>query len=157
MVGAHYAARMASPRKGRFALYWCTTPDGDEDWFVVASTAALARRFFADYEGYSRGGAHAARVMRLPDELQQEHGWKDGPQGRLWKDSGWPSDALLVSCGGEVAPQPRDHLRKIMGVVSKDVRFGDRVFRSGDHVENLDRTRGIKTARLSVFPGGRNK
>jgi hypothetical protein len=148
---------VASARKKTFALYWCTTPDGDEDWFVVASSAAEARRFHEAAEGYLRGEAEAERIRRLPANLLRARDWKDGPQGPVRKGACWPSDELLVACGGEVAPQPRDHLREIMGIVSKDVRFGDRVFRSGDHVENLDRTRGIKTARLSVFPGGRNK
>jgi hypothetical protein len=42
-----------------------------------------------------------------------------------------------------------------MGVVCKDVRFGQRVFRAGDFVTNLDRAHGIKEPRLSVFKGGR--
>lgn len=40
-------------------MYWCTTPDSDEDCFVVAESAAVARRFHEDAEGYGRGEAHA--------------------------------------------------------------------------------------------------
>ena len=49
-------------RPKRFALYWCTTPDGDEDWFVVAESAATARRFHENAEGYDRGEADAERI-----------------------------------------------------------------------------------------------
>jgi hypothetical protein len=48
---------------------------------------------------------------------------------------------------------PRTGQRGAMGVVCKDVRFGERVFRAGDVVTNADRARGIKEPRLSVFKG----
>jgi hypothetical protein len=139
----------------RFSLYWCTTPDGDEDWFVVASSAREARRFHEDAEGYDVGEARAERVAVLPAELHADGGWKDGPTGRVSRRAGWPSDGLIVACGGEIARQPRGGLRDTMGVVCKDVRFGERVFRAGDVVTNLDRSHGIKEPRLSVFKGGR--
>ena len=42
-----------------------------------------------------------------------------------------------------------------MGVVTKEVRFGARVFRAGDIIENVRRQKGIKEARLSTFKGGK--
>jgi hypothetical protein len=122
---------MAKPLKPsaarRFSLYWCTTPDGDEDWFVVASSAREARRFHEDAEGYEVGEARAERVVALPAELHADGGWKDGPSGGVTRRAGWPSDGLLVACGAEIARQPRSRgLRDTMGVVCKDVRFGER-------------------------------
>jgi hypothetical protein len=51
------------------------------------------------------------------------------------------------------AELPPTGLRGQMGVICKDVRFGDRVFRAGDVVTNADRARGIKEPRLSAFKG----
>jgi hypothetical protein len=45
------------------------TDDGDEDWFVVAASAASARRFHEAAEGYERGDACAERVVALPEAL----------------------------------------------------------------------------------------
>jgi hypothetical protein len=143
-----------TPRAKRFALYWCTTPDGEEDWFVVADSARSARRFHEGAEDYETGEASAERVVALPAELQTPEGWKDGPRGKVHPRAGWPSDEFLVACGGEIAPLPRTEHHAKMGVVCKDVRFGARVFRAGDIVSVRDRARGMKTARLSVFKGG---
>jgi hypothetical protein len=149
------ARRTSRPK--RFALYWCTTPDGEEDWFVVADSARSARRFHEGAEDYQTGEAHAERVVGLPAELQTPEGWRDGPGGKVDRRSGWPSDELLVACGGEIAPLPRTELHRKMDVVCKDVRFGDRVFRAGDIVTVRGRAQGIKEARLSVFKGGAPK
>jgi hypothetical protein len=83
--------------------------------------------------------------------LRVATGWRDGPEGTSCRGAGWPSDALLVACGGEIAKQPSDELREQMAVVTKDVRFGERVFRAGDIVTNMGCLRGRREARLSVF------
>jgi len=142
-------------RAKRFALYWCTTADGDEDWFVVAHSPREAKRFHEDVEGYERGDADAERVALLPPELQTGGGWKDAADGDVQRSAGWPSDQVLVACGGEIANQPRGGLREQAQVVCKDVRFGERVFRAGDIVSNVERSQGIREARLSMFKGGK--
>jgi hypothetical protein len=73
----------------RFALYWCTSPDGDEDWFVVVESAREACRFHEDGEGYDVGDADAERIMALPAELRVDGGWKDGAGARRasWRRS----------------------------------------------------------------------
>lgn len=142
-------------RAKRFALYWCTTADGDEDWFVVAHSPREAKRFHEDVEGYERGDADAERVALLPPELQTDGGWKDAADGGVQRSAGWPSDQVLVACGGEIANQPRGGLRDEAQVVCKDVRFGERVFRAGDIVSNVQRSQGIREARLSMFKGGK--
>lgn len=145
------------PRPKRFALYWCTTADGDEDWFVVADSARSARRFHEAVEDYQPGDAHAERIMALPDEFLTPKGWRDGPKGTAYERACWPSDELLVACGAEIAELPATGPRRQMGVVCKDVRFGERVYRAGDVVTNADRAHGIREPRLSVFKGRRTK
>lgn len=146
---------MNTNRAKRFALYWCTTPDGDEDWFVVAPTARAARAFHERAEGYDAGDATAERVVALPQELVEGGEWRDPETGERSPGAGWPSDAVLRACGGEVAPLDNDELRGALGVVCKLVRFGARVFRPGDMVSNHQRrTGGGQRPRLGVFRGG---
>lgn len=54
---------MAS-RKQTIKLYWCTTRDHDEDWFVLANSARQARAFHEHYEGYGSGDARACLMVR---------------------------------------------------------------------------------------------
>ena len=46
-------------------LFWVTTEDHDEDWFVVASSAEEASRFHEDAEGYDPGDATAEEILSL--------------------------------------------------------------------------------------------
>lgn len=158
MVTPRTRTRERSPREKQkhFSLYWCTTDDGDEDWFVVADSAQAARRYHEHAEGYERGGATAERVARLPSELVRNEAWFDPETAKPNTRAGWPSDAMLRCCGGEVAMLPRELLRESMGVVCKVVRFGNRVYRAGDVVTNTLTRRGLReSARLAVFPGGK--
>jgi hypothetical protein len=137
-------------------LYWCTTDDGDEDWFVVATSTTSARSFHERAEGYASGDATAELIVTLPDSLLREGEWHD-PQFERWSgDPGWPSDAVLRSCGADIAPLARDEFRDSMGVVCKVVRFGDRAFRAGDAVTNAFERKGVREpARLAAFKGGK--
>jgi len=142
-------------RPRRFALYWCTTPDGDEDWFVVAPTARAARAFHDLAEGYEAGTAKAERVVALPPELQDGATWRDPETGDRSPRAGWPSDAVLRACGGEFAELGTDGIRSALGVVCKLVRVGARVFRPGDSIWNRERLMGLSLPpRLGVFRGG---
>jgi hypothetical protein len=44
-------------------LYWCTTDDHDEDWFIFAESARSARAYHEDYEGYDKGDAHSRLIV----------------------------------------------------------------------------------------------
>ena len=120
------------PAKTKRALYWCSTQDGDEDWFVVAPNAWLARSFHEDAEGYDAGYANAEWVVDVPDSLTTD----SDPHTQ------WPSDALLQACGAEFLPFHPDMapekvaLRRIMGVSPTAVRINGRIFVAGDVVEN---------------------
>jgi hypothetical protein len=52
---------MASSKQIR--LYWCTTADHDEDWFIFAQSARQARAFHEDYEGYGRDDASSRLIV----------------------------------------------------------------------------------------------
>ncbi|MFA5310459.1 MAG: GIY-YIG nuclease family protein [Candidatus Paceibacterota bacterium] len=47
-------------------LYWVTTRDGGENWFIVAKTDASACSFHEAYEGYSSGDAKARKISSVP-------------------------------------------------------------------------------------------
>ena len=48
-------------------LYWVTTDDPGEDWFILASTAKAARHFQERREEYDPGDAHAELILRAVD------------------------------------------------------------------------------------------
>jgi hypothetical protein len=151
-------ARSPKKRTKSFALYWCSTPDGDEDWFVVASTARAARSFHERAEGYDSGEAEAERVVPLPPELVRKGAWRDPERDEWLTAAAWPSDAVIEACGGEIAPLDADGIRVAVGVVCKVVRFGDRAFRAGDVVSNNESAMGIRgPPRLAVFRGGKKE
>lgn len=66
-------------------LYWVTTEDHEEDWFVVANNEKEASIFHEDVEGYSPGDATAEMIVKIPDGVKV--------------NTGWPSDEVLKSCG----------------------------------------------------------
>ena len=66
-------------------LYWVTTEDHAEDWFVVANNAGEAATFHEDSEGYTPGDATAEMILKIPDGVIV--------------NPGWPSDEVLRSCG----------------------------------------------------------
>jgi hypothetical protein len=68
--------RSGEPRRRVMKLYWCTTPDHDEDWFVVAAYEAEACIFDGDL------------ACELPTRLQGT-------------EVGWPSKDVLLACGAE--------------------------------------------------------
>src|SRR5665213_1430061 len=53
---------MAS-NKQSIKLYWVTTQDHDEDWFILAESAKSARAYHEDYEGYGDGDAHSRLIV----------------------------------------------------------------------------------------------
>ncbi|MEJ2724476.1 MAG: hypothetical protein P8175_07490 [Deltaproteobacteria bacterium] len=82
-------------------LYWITTEDHAEDWFVVAHGAKEAVTFHEDVEGYEPGEATAEMVKEIPDEIAA--------------DVGWPSDEVLRSCGANLLAQGPARIVEIAG------------------------------------------
>ena len=49
--------------KPRIKLYWVTTPDHDEDWFIFADSASSAQAYHEHYEGYGKGDARSRLIV----------------------------------------------------------------------------------------------
>jgi hypothetical protein len=50
-------------------LYWVTTPDHDEDWFIFAKNRRSAECYHEEYEGYDKDTAEAQLVLRQVDGI----------------------------------------------------------------------------------------
>jgi len=76
-------------------LYWVTTEDHDEDWFIVASSIEEASKYHENMEGYDSGDAKAEEILDIPEDVPAE--------------TGWPSDELLLEVGAKflLNDQPR--------------------------------------------------
>lgn len=79
-------------------LYWVTTEDHHEDWFMVAATAKGAAKLHEDQEGYLRGDARAEKILTIPSTLDAE--------------PGWPEEELLLALGAEFIS--RDETRVVV-------------------------------------------
>ena len=59
--GGENGGYMASNKQVR--LYWVTTADHVEDWFIFAESARSARAYHEHYKGYSKGDAHSRLIV----------------------------------------------------------------------------------------------
>ena len=75
---------MAAKRKMK--LYWASTGDHHEDWFIVAATAQEAAKLHEDLEGYNPGEARVEEILAIPADLPVD-------------EPGWPSHDLLLALG----------------------------------------------------------
>ena len=66
-------------------LYWVTTEDHDEDWFIVASNQKEAEMLHENFEGYDTGDATAEEILEIPKTMDVK--------------AGWPSNKLLRALG----------------------------------------------------------
>jgi hypothetical protein len=82
-------------------LYWVTTEDHDEDWFVVATCAKEAARFHEEAEGYLPGDAIAEAIMEIPPGVDAE--------------IGWPPDELLFALGARFLGDGQSRVVEIDG------------------------------------------
>jgi len=82
-------------------LFWVTTEDHDEDWFVVASSAEEASEFHENVEGYDPGDATAEEILSIPENIPAE--------------TGWPSDELLLAVGAKFIVENPSRVVEING------------------------------------------
>jgi hypothetical protein len=68
-------------------LYWVTTEDHDEDWFVIASSQKEAVQLHEKMEGYDPGDAAAEEILEIPEKMDVE--------------TGWPSNEILSALGAK--------------------------------------------------------
>ena len=123
---------MERPLEPQLLLFWCTTDDHHEDWFIVAQSAAQARDTHETLEGYNEGDATAEFVCEVPP---------DAPD----RKPGWPSGRLLVACGAEFLSVPlTDHpVSQAVGQGGRVVRIGSKVYAEGDIVQAVLIEQGI--------------
>lgn len=69
-------------------LYWVTTEDHAEDWFIIANSAEEAAKFHETVEGYEWGDATAEMILEIPEGITV--------------DVGWPSEEVLQACGTNI-------------------------------------------------------
>jgi hypothetical protein len=105
----------------RMNLYWVTTLDHDEDWFVIAETAEEATTFHEDAEGYEPGDAAAELVMEIPPGVEA--------------DPGWPSEEVLEACGAIIEKKGYTRIVRIgewtfcEGLMESEIRALDDLIR----------------------------
>ncbi len=82
-------------------LYWVTTVDHDEDWFIVASSSAEAAALHETLEGYDPGDANAEEILKIPEKVHVE--------------AGWPSDETLQAVGARFIVREQSRVVEIEG------------------------------------------
>ena len=122
------------------ALYWVSTADHDEDWFIFANSTRSATNFYAAYEGYGPRETAAEPILEAPDT--------EGPFPRHAQIDDLAALGFEILKGG-------DH--------GRSVKYGDRTFVEG-HLESLiaeiddnnsetageGRPRGTKSSSLKI-------
>jgi uncharacterized protein CbrC (UPF0167 family) len=109
-------------------LYWVTTDDHAEDWFIVASSAQEAATFHEDAEGYDYGDATAEMIVEIPKGIDAS--------------TGWPSDEVLKSCGAKFLSKAPARVVEI-----GDLRFCEGLMESTIRAQDDDRFEAIGQGR----------
>jgi hypothetical protein len=92
-------------------LYWVTTDDHCEDWFIIASSEAEAANWFEQNEGYDKGDATAQRILDIPASIQLET--MDDEYADGWP--GWPSEDILITLGATFISHDSPRVVEISG------------------------------------------
>jgi hypothetical protein len=82
-------------------LYWVTTEDHHEDWFIIASSTKEASKLHEEFEGYDLGSASAQEILSIPDNISVE--------------PGWPSEDVLFSVGATFIKEDEPRIIEING------------------------------------------
>jgi len=93
-------------------LYWVTTEDHHEDWFIVAPSREVASKFHEENEGYNPGDATSIEIIDIPDNIIA--------------DIGWPPDEVLLSVGAKFINKEEPRVVEINGqqyVEGMDVKY----------------------------------
>ena len=122
--------------KEPYILYWVTTDDHDEDWFVVAQDEFQAMDFFETFEGYDVGDAWAEEILQIPDHIPCK--------------KGWPDHDLLVSLGGKFLSKDDIRVIEINGRTFCEGTLEGEIKEITDNVfEVYDGIRPNKTKRIN--------
>ena len=82
-------------------LYWVTTEDHHEDWFIIASSEREASKLHEEMEGYDFGSASAQEILSIPNNISVE--------------AGWPSEEILLSVGAIFLREDEPRIVEING------------------------------------------
>ena len=82
-------------------LYWVTTEDHHEDWFIIASSKKEASKLHEEFEGYDLGSASAQENLSIPNNIPVE--------------VGWPSEDVLFSVGAIFIKEDEPRIIEING------------------------------------------
>jgi hypothetical protein len=107
------ASKKTTAAKVPVTLYWVSTTDHDEDWFIFAKSTRSAAKFHGDYEGYGPKETAAEPILEAPDTA--------GPFPRHAQIDDLAALGFEILKGG-------DH--------GRSVKYGDRTFVEG-HLESL--------------------
>jgi hypothetical protein len=88
-------------REKYMKLYWVTTEDHNEDWFIVASSSKEASKYHENMEGYEPDDAKAEQILDIPENIPAE--------------TGWPSDELLLAVGAKFLLNDQSRVVEIAG------------------------------------------
>jgi hypothetical protein len=103
-------------------LYWATTEDHSEDWFIIANSEKEAAKLHELMEGYNDGDATAELVLNIPESIPVS--------------AGWPEEALLEILGGKFLNRDSTRVVEIVGkkfcegLLEATIRSFDDVFES---------------------------
>ena len=103
--------KTAESRAPRQKLYWCTSPDHWEDWFVIAPSKRLAKSFFSEVNGYAKDDV---TITLVATPLGEQPGARTFATGFAENDD-------IVACGGKL----------IIDEAPRVVQLHERVYREG--------------------------
>lgn len=98
-------------------LYWVTTEDHHEDWFIIASSKKEASKLHEEFEGYNFGSASSQEILSIPNNIPVE--------------AGWPSEEILFSVGAIFIKENEPRIVEINGK-----RFVEGMLEA--HIKELD-------------------
>ncbi len=88
-------------------LYWVTTEDHCEDWFIVAGSVEEAAQLHENMEGYDTGDAIAEAVLDIPEDM--------------FAEAGWPPEDLLTALGATFIS---DDFARVVEIIGRKFREG---------------------------------
>lgn len=107
-------------------LYWATTRNGYEDWFIVAENKQAAEQHHELAEGFGEGDATAKLVCDIPNNLIQKY---------KLEEAKWPSHKLIRELGGKIITESCPRRVNFNGKIYKEGNFTEAMFL--DYIQNI--------------------
>ncbi len=82
-------------------LFWVTTEDHHEDWFVIAESKVDAANFHELEEGYDDGDATATEILEIAENSEFT--------------TGWPTEEMLIELGAVFIQNNQPRVVEIAG------------------------------------------